>query len=318
MGVVGPWGTAVAAASICALMPVVARPAPAVPEITDDGDGLFVWSGSIGLGAALRAARRAEHPPPTTSEAYSGLGQLYGRLAAYDHSGVAPGLVKFIAVDISQTLDLGATISRDMSASSSETRRRLAFGGNGTLAMQLGWAGDGATSWYVKSLLEQRFAAHLNGRVEGAHYVGASGAGGGLRVHRPGRWVLHVGPIVAGSAGLHDLGRLVRFSNLLVGGDLGLFVRPARGVQLAWTIRGDHGFFDRRAGVRDHWRATLDLALARAGPGKIRSINVVVVYEGDRVTLDAAPATGQTSRIQETRVTHALMFGVGIGFGQSD
>lgn len=318
MGVVGPWVTAVAAASICALMPVVARPAPAGPEIDDDPDGMFVWSGSIGLGAALRAARRGEHPPPIASEAYTGVGHLYGRLTAYDHSSIAPGLVKFIAVDISQTLDLGATISRDISGSSSEVRRRLALGGNGTLAMQLGWAGSRAASWYVKSLLEQRFAAHLNGRVEGAHYVGATGAGTGLRLHRPGRRVLHVGPIVAASAGVHDLGRLVRFSNLLVGGDLGLFARLARGVQLAWTMRGDHGFFDRRAGVRDHWRATLDLALAREGPGKIRSINIVVMYEGDRVTIDAAPANGQPSRVRETRVTHALMLGVGIGFGQGD
>ena len=318
MGVVGPWGTVVAVALGCALMPVVARPAPSGPEIDDDPGGLFVWSGSIGLGAALRAARRAEHPPPATSEAYTGVGQLYGRLAAYDHWGIAPGLVKFIAVDISQTLDLGATISRDIAGSSSEVRRRLSLGGSGTLAMQLGWAGSRAASWYVKSLLEQRFAAHLNGRVEGAHYVGATGAGAGLRLHRPGRRVLHVGPIVGASAGVHDLGRLVRFSNLLVGGDLGLFVRPARGAQLAWTMRGDHGFFDRRAGVRDHWRATLDLALAREGPGELRSINVVVMYEGDRVTIDAAPENGQLSRVQETRVTHALMLGVGIGFGQGD
>jgi hypothetical protein len=42
------------------------------------------------------------------------------------------------------------------------------------------------------------------------------------------------------------------------------------------------------------------------------------MYEGDRVTIDAAPENGQLSRVQETRVTHALMLGVGIGFGQGD
>jgi hypothetical protein len=302
---------------LAAAMSVAPAGAAAQTAVTLEEEGagaLFVWSGSLGLGAALRVASRAERLPPARSEAYTGLGQVYGRLAAYDHTSVRAGLVKFIAVDVSQTLDLGATVVREASSS----RSGLSLGTSGTTAMQLGWAGERRVTWYVKSLLEQRFAVHLRGRVEGGHYDGGAGVGGGLRLHWPGRRVLQVGPIVAGSGGVHDLGRLVNFGNVIVGADLGLFARPARGVQFAWTLRAQHGFFDRRAGVRDRWRTTLDLALARAGSGKIRSVNVVVIYEGDRIAGDAAPDHGWLSAGQETRVVHALLIGVGIGFGQGE
>ncbi len=283
-------------------------------SLEEEGAGaLFVWSGSLGLGAALRFASRAERQPPARSEATTGLGQVYGRLAAYDHTSVRAGLVKFIAVDVSQTLDLGATVAREASSPQSG----VSLGTSGTTAMQLGWAGERRVTWYVKSLLEQRFAVH-RGRVEGGHYDGGSGVGGGLRLHWPGRGVLQVGPIVAGIGGVHDVGRLVNFGNVIVGADLGLFTRPARGLQFAWTLRAQHGFFDRRAGVRDRWRTTLDLALARAGPGKIRSVNFVAIYEGDRIAGDPAPDNGWLSAGQETRVVHVLLIGVGIGFGQGE
>lgn len=312
--------------AIVAVLLVVTRPvgasgpAPASGEAAFDEEpgAFFVWSGSIGLGAAVRVASRDERRPPAASAAYTGLGQLTARLAAYDHTGASPGLSRFIAVDVSQTLDLGATVSWDMSQGTSTARRRLALGTSGTTAMQLGVAGDGRASWYVKTLLEQRFAAHLGGRVEGAHYYGGAGGGAGLRLHRPGRLVVHVGPIVAGLTGVHDLGAVAPFGIVAVGGDLGLYARPARRLQLAWTARAHHGFFGRAAGVRDHWRTTLDLALQRAGTGKIRSVNVVVIYEGDRLAGDPAPNNGWLSPAQETRFAHALLLGVGIGFGQGE
>lgn len=294
------------------------QPASTPNAVIEDHGAWFVWSGSIGLGAALRAATREERSPPAASAATTGLGQLAARLAGYDHMEVRPGLLRFIAVDVSQTLDLGATVSWDMSPGTLGRRRRLAFGTSGTTAMQLGWAGDRRTSWYVKSLLEQRFAAHIGGRLEGAHYYGGGGAGGGLRLHAPGRLVLHAGPLVAGHTGVHDVGAPATFGSVAVGGDIGLFARPARRIELAWTARAHHGFFGRRAGVRDHWRTTLDIALERAGTGAIRSVNFVILYEGDRIAGDPAPDHGWLSPAQETRFAHALLLGVGIGFGRGE
>lgn len=288
------------------------------PTSDEDPGEFFVWSGSFGLGAALRVASRVEREPPGGASAATGLGQLQGRLAAYDHSSVRPGVLHFIAVDVSQTLDFGGTVSRDMSMRPSEPRRAFAVGTSGTTAFRLGFAGEGRGSWYLASVLEQRFAAHRGGDVEGAHYEGGVAVVGGLRLAAPGRVVVQVGPLVGGLSGIHDLERPRFFGILAVGGDLGLYARPAPRLQLAWTARAHRGFFDAGTGARSRWRTTLDLARRRQGPGTIRSVNFVVIYEGERLDREASASAGGLGHPADTRVAHAVLVGLGVGFGRGD
>lgn len=297
---------------------VAALAAPPVARAEEDPGAFFVWSGSFGVGAALRVASRVEREPPGGASAVTGLGQLQARLAAYDHFELRAGLLRFIAVDVSQTLDFGGTVSRDMSMGPSDPRRVFAIGTSGTTALRTGFAGAGRASWYVATVLEQRFAAHRGGDVEGAHYEGGAAVVGGLRLAAPGRVIVHVGPLVGGLSGIHDLERPRYFGILAVGGDLGLFARPAPRLQLGWTARAHRGLFDGGTGARTHWRTTLDLARRREGPGAVRSVNLVAIYEGDRLDREAMPSAGGLGHLADTRVAHAILLGFGVGFGLGD
>lgn len=178
-------------------------------------------------------------------------------------------------------------------------------GGNLYARGHFGVASAGRVAAYFKGMFG--LYGHAAGTTAGAHAGAPLGGGAGLRVASD-AVVLHVGPYIEGTLGVHDLGRPFTVFQTAGGADLMLHAIAERVGYVGIGAAVDTTLYGRWGGDRLNARVTLDMMLW--GRRLKLPLLVSLSYRGLRV---AEVDSRQFSEPGRVHAQHVFMLGLGGG-----
>lgn len=181
------------------------------------------------------------------------------------------------------------------------------FGANLSARSHFGLASPGRVAAYLKGTLG--VYGHAAGTAEGAYAGAPLGGGAGLRLATE-LAVLHVGPYIDGTLGVHDLGGPFAVFQTGGGGDLMLHATSERAGYLGASAAVDTTLYGRWGGDRLNGRVTLDMMLW--GRRLKLPLLISLTYRGIRVTEGGSRQFTEPGRIHEH---HLVLLSLGGGVG---